>query len=113
MGPRAGGGFTHGTFLPRDLAVVQDRDPGGRGPPADVARFVRAHPGIDVVLRGAGGLPGRRIAQWAGWARRAGAARAIAEVVENEAWARSAREWVDESDVDVVAIVAADAVRLA
>jgi len=82
-------------------------------PAADVARFVRSHPGIDVVLRGAGRLPARRMAQWATLVRRAGAARVIAEVAEREPWAAAARDWVGASAVDVVAIVAADESRAA
>jgi hypothetical protein len=85
----------------------------GETPPAEVAQFVRSHPGIDVVLRDAGRLTGRRIRQWATLARRAGAARAMAEVGEGGSWAETARGWVDAAAVDVVAVVAADAAWLA
>ena len=81
--------------------------------PADFARFVRSHRGVDVVLRGAGRLPPQRIASWSASARRAGAARAIAEIAEREGWVEAARDWADASGVDVVAIVASDAAWLA
>jgi len=74
---------------------------------------VRSHPGIDVVFRGAGRVPAQRIAAWATLGRRAGAARAIAEVAEREEWAQAARDWVEASAVDGVAILAADAAWLA